>query len=163
MTGLVASLEAALDVIGEIILSPEFSNKLGLVHEQERVKIAYRTPEYVYPEEIQTPDGYPCCELVAVTVSDQSDSTVADLLHEISCQWTVNGDDEQVMGRELKRLIEATRLTFRSITLLPYVGGSMRTGNADFGPTASARVLNTPTGRWVKSGSIELFWKAFTR
>jgi hypothetical protein len=158
-----ASFEEAVDAIGEIILGAEFAEKLRAEHAKMRRSIPFRLPEWVYTEDIQTPGGYPCCELIALSITDDEGTNgVANLRHEISAQWTVNGDDEQTMGREVKRLIAATRATFRDITLLPYVGGSVSTGDADFGPVVTARSPGD-TGRWVKSASISIFWRAFLR
>lgn len=158
-----ASLEDAIDTIAEMILSPSFASALSDEHQQQRVRIPFRVPEHVYTEDIETPDGYPCCELIAVHVRDVVNSTIADLDHEMSVQWTVNGDNEQVMGREIKRLIAATRTIFRDGTLLPNVGGTLRTGDVDFGPVLTARPAENASARYVKSASIELFWQAYLR
>lgn len=157
------TLEEAVDVIAEILLSPDFAQALTLEHERARRKIPFRFPEVVYTEDVSTPSGYPCCELVSMDSRDQRDSTATALTHEISAQWTVNGDDEQAMGREVKRLIEATRNYFRSAKLLPLLGGSLWTGDADFGPVLAARQGDNTSGRFVKSASIAIFWQAYTR
>jgi hypothetical protein len=158
------SLEEAIDVIAEILIGPEFGAKLTAVHEKARRKIPFRFPEFVYTEDIAKPDGYPCCELIAILTRDQVTSTAVALENEISCQWTVNGDDEQTMGREVKRLVEATRDTLRSATLLPQAGGTIWTGDVDFGPVISSRAAgDNPSGRYIKSASVALFWKAYGR
>jgi hypothetical protein len=160
------SLEEFIDVIAEILLSPELARILSLEHERQRVKIPIRLPEVVYTEDVETPDGYPCCEVLAIRVADEANSTAQELQHEISLQWTVNGDNEQLMGREIKRLISASRDTFRMNSLLPQIGGSVWPGDADFGPTTLARanvVGLGVSGRFVKSASLALFWKAFAR
>lgn len=158
------SFEECLDVIAEIMISPEFAKALEHEHNARRRKIPFRIPEWVYTEDVDTPDGYPCCELLAITVDDDSAKTAQALKHEISCQWTVNGDDSQIMGRELKRLIAATRDCFRAIKLTPQLGGHLTTGRVDFGPVATARAgVTGVTGKWVKSASIEMWWNAFAR
>lgn len=150
------TIEAFGDVVAEVLLSPEFVSVLKDVHARERRSIAFRDPQYVYTEEIEAPDGYPCCELVAVDIEDQNDQ---QLVHRISAQWTVNGDDPQAMGREVKRLIEATRRVFTGGIAL--IGGTVYTSRADFGPVVAARATNVRggSGRFVKSGSIELRWR----
>lgn len=143
-------------VVADVLLSPAFVSILREVHSRERRPVDFRDPQYVYTEEMETPDGYPCCELVAVDIDAADDN---QLVHRISAQWTVNGDDEQSMGCEVKRLIEATRRVFKDgITL---TGGKVFTGRADFGPISAARAPNTSGGssRWVKTGSIELSWR----
>lgn len=158
------TLEEAVDVIAELLLGPEFASCLQAEHEAARRPIAYRQPEWVYTEDIETPDGYPCCELIAVRVDSAIESTAEELDHNISCQWTVNGDDPQTMGRELKRLIASTRDFFKHTTLLPYIGGSVWSNTTDFGPAVTARAgIAGVSGRWIKSASLELHWKAFAR
>lgn len=160
-----ASLEEAIDTIAEIMLGPKFAQNLIDEHDRRRVKLPLRVPEWIYTEDVETPDGYPCCELIAVSTHDEPDSTVANLRSEISAEWTVNGDQEQNMGRELKRLIEATRSTFRNISLVPNVGGSIWTGDVDYGPAITARATDKAPvdARFVKSASIQIFWQAFAR
>jgi hypothetical protein len=157
------TLEEAIDVMAEMILGPEFAATLDIEYSKLRQKIPLRLPELVYTEDIESPGGYPCCELIAIDVADEVESGAGNLTHEVSCQWTVNGDDEQVMGREVKRYIAATRALFRNTTFLPYLGGSVWTANADFGPIVPARLIEGASGRWIKSASIEVFWKAFIR
>jgi hypothetical protein len=157
------SLEEALDVYAEIILSPEFAAALSAEHAKRRRKVPLRLPEWVYTEDVESPDGYPCCELVAINVEDAINTTAQALRHEISCQWTVNGDDPQNMGREIKRLIAATRDLFRNLKTLPQVGGTTTTGRADFGPVVVNRLVAGTSGKWIKSASIEVWWEAYAR
>src|SRR4051812_27752564 len=150
--------------MAEVLISPEFATALRREHDARRRKIPLRIPEWVYTEDVETPDGYPCCELIAVAVEDDAAKTAQALRHEISCQWTVNGDDPQTMGREIKRLIAATRDLFRAIRLTPQIGGHTTTGRVDFGPVVTARIgAQGVSGKWIKSASIEVWWNAFAR
>lgn len=147
------TIEEFGDAVAEALLSPYFVETLQQVHAEQRRKIEFRGLEYVYTEEIETPDGYPCCELVATR--DAADAEGLQLVHAISAQFTVNGDNEQIMGRELKRLIEATRRVLANG--IEVMGGLVYTGDADFGPIVAAR--KGSSGRWIKSGSIDLMWR----
>lgn len=148
------TLEEGLDVLKELLLGPEYRLYLQNEHARARVKIDMRAPMFIYVDEIETADGYPMAELIALTVDDQSrDSAAQSLLHEISVQWTVNGDHPETMGRELKRLIAATRNYLKNQTLMPYLGGQIWSGRSDFGPTVTARAQASGL-RWIKSASI---------
>lgn len=154
------TLEAFTDAIAEVLISPEFAQTLTEVHTEARRAIGLRMPEYVYTEEIEQPGGYPCCELLTVDEDADTLNVGSNDVAETSVIWTVNGDNEQVMKRELMRLIEASKRVFNLMNLQPLVGGSVWTGRISYGPVVSSRVVEGQSSRFVKSASITLFWRA---
>ena len=157
------TIEEFIDAIAEIVIGPEFRTALSKVHERARRKIPIRFPnaDHVYTEDVEQPHGYPACEVLAITTTRGEDGNgVNSLVHEISLQWTVNGDNEQVMGREVKRLIEATSDVFNDGISAPVLGGKITLGTVDYGPVTPGR--NTAAGRFEKGAAIALFWHVFT-
>lgn len=152
------TLEDLIDVIAEELISPSFRDTLVDVHASARRKVPLRLPEHVYTEEIETPDGYPCCEIMALTQDGDPLNDGRFDTSELSLIWTVNGDHEQNMGRELKRLIEATKRAM-ALPLQP-MAGSIYTGRIDFGPAVSARQVEGQSSRFIKSASVAVFWQA---
>lgn len=150
-----ADEEAVVDAICEDLLSPAFLAALTAEWENRPVSVPFRSPEIVYPDEVETPVGYPCGEVILIASDDNEDSGAEDLTHELAVQWTIAGDSELVMGRQLKRYIRATRRYFRGRRLVPYVrSGPIRTSRADYSPTVGVR--QPGSGRFVKTGSIRI-------
>lgn len=153
-----ATLEDVIDVIAEDLISPSFREMLADVHSKARRKVALRIPEHVYTDEIETPDGYPCCEIMALSQDGDPLNEGRFDTSEMSLIWTVNGDHEQNMGRELKRLIQATKQAI-ALPMQP-MAGSIYTGRIDFGPFVSARALQGQSARFIKSASVAVFWQS---
>lgn len=146
-------IEGVQDAIANILLSMEFHRTLEEEHAKHAKKIAFRRVEMVYTEDMETLDAYPACELIPISLRSADPMRTV----EISAQWSVNGDHEQDMGREVRRLVMATIAHFDGKTLVPYFGGSpVRVGDADFGPIVLARNV-VDTGKWLKSAAIPLF------
>jgi hypothetical protein len=153
-------IEGVLDALANMLQSYEFDEILRAEHAKHAAKIPYRRIEYVYTEDMENLSGYPAVELIATRGRQQDESP--RVTFEISAQVTVNGDDEQRMGREARRLINALRTYLNSKTLIPYFGGSpARTGDADFGPIVRAR-NPTDEGKWLKSAALEVFVDAYS-
>lgn len=149
------SIEIAKDALVSLLLGPEFAAKLDAEYNRQPIKIQIRYPEVGYIDEVETLDGYPAFELVSAPMEQEDNGVV----HEISCQWTVNGDNEQIMAREIMRLTEATRAFFTDTngSLLSFVGGKFWTGRVDTGPTATGRANQ----RFVKSAAVQVFWRVY--
>lgn len=156
MAKLATSLELGIDAIADVFSGHEFVEYLRTEHAKQRVVIAFRVPEVVYVDEVETPSGFPALEIVAGTDAENSDNDSTEIVHELSMQWTVNGDDPIIMSREVKRLIAASRALFKAGTMLPYVGGRFWTSDAVFGPTSGGR-----DQRYVKSAALRVFWRTF--
>lgn len=158
-----ADEEAVVDAICEDLLSPAFLQALTAEWEDRPASVPFRSPEIVYPDEIEVPAGYPCGEVILIASDDNDASQAEDLTHELAIQWTVAGDSELVMGRQLKRYIRATRRFFRGRRLIPFVrSGPVRTGRADYSPTVGVRQTGAG-GRFVKTGSIRIIVQTFGR
>lgn len=151
-------LEIATDALVALLLGPEFAKCLDVEYARQPVKLAIRYPEFGYIDEVETLDGYPAFELVSGPTEEQ-DTNPPGYVHEISLQWTVNGDNEQIMKREIMRLIAASRRFFgvSNGSLLPFVGGKFTTSRSDTGPTARAR-NNHP---FLKSASLAITWRVY--
>ncbi|HEY8410196.1 MAG TPA: hypothetical protein VIK76_02295 [Pyrinomonadaceae bacterium] len=152
---LAQDLELGVDAIADVLRSSEFANRLQAVYAIQREQIPYRDLAAVYVDEVETVDAYPSCEIVAAN-SDYTDLNSSTLRHELSLQFTVNGDNPQRMAREVKRLIVASRGLFNG-SLLPFVGGNFRAGRADYGPTSPGR--DQP---FVKSAALQVFWETIS-
>ncbi len=143
-------LELGIDAIADILRS-EFSAKLQAVYAQQRVQIPFRDLAAVYVDEVETIDAYPCCEIIAAN-SDFENENSNVFVHELSLQFSVNGDNPQLMAREVKRLVSAGRKLF-SGTLQPYVAGRFRSARSDYGPTSAGR-----NESFIKSAALQVFW-----
>ena len=151
-------LEDAIDALCDVFMSPEFHLTLQRVYARKRVPMPLRPVEVVYGEEESAPIGYPCLELVSIASEKRAGEDSVLREHEISADWTVNGDQPQMMRREVQRLIQATVEHIEGASLLPYVGGSpMTTGRIDFSPLTGRR---DKPAEFLKSGSVQLFWKS---
>lgn len=144
-------LELGIDAIADVMRGSEFARRLLDVYAMQRVALPYRDLVAVYVDEVETPDGYPACELVAAS-SDYDTTNQSELIHQISMQFTVNGSDEEIMSRECKRLIAAARKLFNG-PLPPYVGGYFRSGRSDYGPASPGRQED-----YVRSAALQIFW-----
>jgi len=152
-----ADEEAVIDGIAEELLSPGFIDVLKTQWQNRPSSVPFRAPEIVYPDEIETPAAYPCGEVILIASDDNDDSEAEDLTHEISVQWSIAGDTEVVMARQLKRYIRATRRYFRGKRLFPHVrAGVVRTGRADYSPTVATRTPTTGS-RFIKTAALTLF------
>jgi hypothetical protein len=160
---LLADEEAVVDGIAEELLSPAFLDALKTEWESRPISVPFRSPEVVYPDEIENPPGYPCGEVILIASDDNDDSGAEDLTHEISVQWSIAGDTELVMARQLKRYIRATRRYFRGQRMFPHVrSGVVRTGRADYSPTVATR-QPTAGSRFIKSAALTLFVQTMGR
>lgn len=149
-------LELGLEALADLVVGPQFCVLLDREHAKQRTQIQIRYPAVAYIDEVETLGVYPACEIVVGSTED-SDTTVAGKLeHEIALQWTVNGDNSQVMRRELLRLIAASRVLMQPGTLQPYVGGRFRSARADYGLTLAKRETNS----YEKTATLQVFWQA---
>lgn len=150
-----ASMEAAKDALVGLLIGPEFAKFLDAEHAAQAVKIQLRYPEVGYITEVKTLGGYPAVELVSGPTDYADGGTGLQRERELSVQWTVNGDNEQTMEREIARLTEATVqfIEKNNGSLLPWVGGRWRVSRDDTGPTSEGR--DDP---FVKSSSVRLIW-----
>lgn len=157
-------LEIGKDALAALLLGPEFAKCLETEYARQPVKFPIRYPAIGYIDEVRTLDDYPAFELVAGP-SEPADINGPGFVHEISLQWTVNGDKPELMSREVMRLIAASRRFFESSkgSLLPYVGGKFWTERADTGPTSEGRTDQTVnnTAPYVKSASIRVMWRVY--
>lgn len=148
-------LEAGVIALCRVFKGSQFVEKLIAAHAVQTIQIPLRVPFETYFDEIKTPDGYPCCEVVPLVSIPHGDGGQGEVFeHEISVHWTVNGDNEQQMSHELLRLMAACRALFFEGHLQPYVGGIFRCGRSDYGPTAQGK-----TFPFVKSAALQLFWR----
>jgi len=158
----VQDLELGVDALCDVFTGPEFDKALTREHQRQRTTIPYRSLTVAYPDEVKTLDGYPALELIPGTSDEDRDADAAGIVHEISAQFTVNGDDEITMARELRRLIAAARALLKPGTLMPFVGGRFWTERAEFGPTVARRDDNTgATGRYVKTAALSVHWRTY--
>lgn len=155
MTAIGWDIEDAVDAIADVLLSPEFNDNLAKQYEQRRRQMPVRFLEVVYVGEKASPDGYPCAEVIVIDGDKSSDDPM--IPNEISLQFTVNGTSEELMEREILRLIGAARATFEGQLLQPFTGGSpVSTRRAEYSPTVPRRTT-TQQSDFVKSGSLQLF------
>lgn len=149
-------LEIAKDALCGLLLGPEFATVLRDVWSEYPVIIPIRFPEVGYIDEVKTLGGYPAFELVSGPTEHGPEDPA--YLHEISLQWTVNGDNEQIMAREIMRFVVATRRFFEKTegSLLPWVGGKFWVERSDTGPTSEGR--DDP---FVKSASLRVMWRVY--
>lgn len=152
------NVEAAKDALVSLLLGGEFAKFLDAEHARQAVRINIRYPEVGYIDEVATLNGYPAFEIISGPTEFGDNSP--ERTHELSIQWTVNGDDEQVMSREIARLTGATVAFFEQNdgTLLPFVGGKFRVDRTDIGPTSAGRDQT-----FVKSSAVRIFWIVFAR
>jgi hypothetical protein len=152
----IQDLEAGIDALADLFLSYEFSKVLEEEYARQAVKIPMRVIAVAYPDEVQTLDAYPAVEVIAANDEDEDEASQANKLrHEISVQFTVNGDNPITMARELKRLVKATRRVFNDKigTLAPEVGGRFWASRVDFSETVTGR--DQP---FLKSAAVRVYW-----
>jgi len=163
MIALAADMEGVVDGVVQTLLSPAFADALKKEWEGREVAVRLIYPEVVYDDEVETPSGYPAAEVIAVEERDNEQSGAEEVDNEVSVQWSIAGDNEQMMARQMKRYMRATRRVFRQQRMLPHVqGGPVRVGRVNYGLTST---LRNPTGqgRFVKTASITLFVQTFGR
>jgi hypothetical protein len=150
------NVEIAKDGLVTLLLGPEYAAALDEEYARQPVKIELRYPAYGYIDEVKTLDGYPAFEIVNGSSAHSEESE--EFLREFSIQWTVNGDNEQNMAREVMRLVAATHRFVDKMqgSLLPYAGGKFWTERDDTGPTSEGR-----KDPFVKSASVRLMWRAY--
>jgi hypothetical protein len=153
-------LEDAIDGLVDVFIGPEFFASLRAVHARKRNPIELRPLEVAYGDEVENPGGYPALELIAIDQEKPGGSESVLLECEISAQFTVNGDNADVMRRELQRFIQATREHCEGMSLLPFAGNSViETGRADFSPLSGRRDNTAGSGKYLKSASIQVFYR----
>ena len=152
-------VENVIDALIDAVLSPEFLTVLQAQWNDRRAAVPFRMPEYAYEAEVETPDGYPCVEFIAITESKERGES--NVVTEISAQWSVNGDNPRLMSRELRRFMQASRKFFEGLHLVPYAGVVIRTGEIDYGPAVLRRNASPEKIDRIQTAAIALFFESF--
>lgn len=110
-------VESVVEAMASALRSTSFTDILAAIDARldqgQELPRATPGPAAVYGYERATPEAYPCAEVVIVQSEIDEDADEAKSTHRITIDWTVVGDDEEVVTRDVQRLVLATRLGFR--------------------------------------------------
>lgn len=162
ITGLTRDGEGVCDALADVFAGPEFVAMLQQVWGNRLHGVPFMPPAVVYAQERQTPDRYPCGEIILLD-DDAADVNVGVriVLH-VSVQWSIVGDDEDVMDRMLKRYMRATRMLLTDRTMQPYFPSTpTRVGRGDYSMLANVRQGVGITARFLRTGSLDAYVETF--
>jgi hypothetical protein len=162
IAGLTRDGEGVCDALVDLFRGAEFAAMLRQVWEERQHGIPFVLPGVVYSEERQTPDQYPCGEVILMDDEPGTVNVGVRLTIHVAVQWSFVGDDEDVMDRTVKRYLRATRMLLTDRTMQPYFSSSpVRCGRGDYSLLSNVRPNAGINARYLRAGSLDAYVETF--